>query len=887
MERARDLDALRVEITRLEAQIRATSSAEQKLKLTIEATEVAMRAMKLAPSKSAEQAELRSKAQGMLEEAETLKRAKSAQAARLTMRLSPQDSAKKAAVEPSSAGRSAVNDLMAAFVGRPGEPRPTRELTTAEKVLLMRGSKLNGFKFSPWGSTPTSRDFDLDQGQERFVDDADLRLSREQLKHFDGWKPASEAMPPPNWSSEDGLPLRSTTDADAFVPVDLVQDATTDCSVVASLCAGAARAKKGHQRLLADVIFPNNREERKPVVSPNGKYIVKLNFNGCYRRVVIDDRLPVSKTKRVLHVVDLKNPSLLWPAMLEKAYLKVRGGYDFPGSNSATDLWMLCGWIPEQMILQDPDTDLTLAWSRMVDGWRKGDVLITMGTGQISAKVEREDGLASEHDYAVLDLFDDGENQLVLLKNPWREGRSWAGSITGLENIPSLSPQLLPPGTFWIPWNYVQQHFESIYCNWNPCHFSYREDIHFSWDLRTGRSAGGSFANNPQFAVKTRGRGDVWFLLCRHFQDATSTSAGEDENVSVNASGSMTGHINIYVYDRGGEKVYVSSTPLERGQYVDAPQTLVRLSSRAAERTFTVVVSEQNLPAIKQNFSLTVFGEMPVELAPATNRRYPYSAAVAAGWTSSCAGGRSGTVSYFSNPMFKLQLSKRSDIRLLLETFDNDVSVNLKLVHGGKRILELNKRDLITDSGDYRRGSAFAEALDVDAGTYTIVCSTFDQNQRAAFTLRVDASEKPGLEQLPFQHAGRISKRLPGAVMRAGVTKIGAPISPLRLMTMSASISGYTSTPLRLSIVMRPGPNGRILCVSGNGEFSDGRTSAVRLPDMNTWPKTQRTGEFSDMWLFVERLSGNTDLEEEYAVDIICDGRPDDCVNVGEWRVFD
>ena len=36
---------------------------------------------------------------------------------------------------------------------------------------------------------------------------------------------------------------------EAIKPVDLVQDITTDCSVVASLCAGTARASKGHTKV--------------------------------------------------------------------------------------------------------------------------------------------------------------------------------------------------------------------------------------------------------------------------------------------------------------------------------------------------------------------------------------------------------------------------------------------------------------------------------------------------------------------------------------------------------------------------------------------------------------------------------------------------------------
>ena len=105
-------------------------------------------------------------------------------------------------------------------------------------------------------------------------------------------------------------------------------------------------------QILPVTMYPYDIGTRQPAVSPNGKYIIKLHFNGCDRKVAIDDRLPSSKTSRFLYVVDRNDASLFWPALIEKAFLKARGGYDLPGSNSGTDLWMLTGWIPEQLFLQ-------------------------------------------------------------------------------------------------------------------------------------------------------------------------------------------------------------------------------------------------------------------------------------------------------------------------------------------------------------------------------------------------------------------------------------------------------------------------------------------------------------------------------------------------------
>lgn len=174
----------------------------------------------------------------------------------------------------------------------------------------------------------------------------DFPLSALQKDVFDGWQRPREIIQSQKALTQD---LAKTSRVH-----DLVQDVITDCSVVASLCAVTARIERGHEDILISC-FPQTPIDRMPAASNNGKLIFRFQFNGCYRKVVIDNRLPRSRTSRALHVIDRNDPDVLWPALVEKAYLKVRGGYDFPGSNSGTDLWVLTGWIPEQLFLQRYD----------------------------------------------------------------------------------------------------------------------------------------------------------------------------------------------------------------------------------------------------------------------------------------------------------------------------------------------------------------------------------------------------------------------------------------------------------------------------------------------------------------------------------------------------
>ncbi|KAF4625559.1 hypothetical protein G7Y89_g12609 [Cudoniella acicularis] len=485
-------------------------------------------------------------------------------------------------------------------------PTSGREISKREEIILLEGSKLHGFIFPPWTSDPDESAFEEKFGENPvYTDSTDLKLSEAQVEIFAGWRRPKESIEQ-HPDDKDGNMQRDELLMGSVDEIDLVQDITTDCSVVASLCASTARAQKGHGQLLSSMIYPFDKPKFRPKVSKNGKYVFRLHFNGCPRKVTIDDRLPASTTSRSLHVIDRRNPQLLWPALLEKAYLKVRGGYDFPGSNSGTDLWVLSGWIPEQIFLQSDDLPSDTLWHRIFKSFGFGDVMITLGTGKLSHREERELGLAGEHDYAILDMKESGSQRLLLVKNPWRDGMVWKGSTLMPENgapgpswtqdIREALPEKSPPslGTFWMSLEDVIQHFESLYLNWNPGLFKYRQDHHFSWIIPVMKNPG-SFIHNPQYALKSSKEGTVWVLLSRHFATSEHDIAQNKSSALADTSGAL-GFISLYIFSStSGQRVYLSDDAIHRGAYVDSPQTLARLEVELST-TYTVQVA---MPALQ------------------------------------------------------------------------------------------------------------------------------------------------------------------------------------------------------------------------------------------------------------------------------------------------
>ncbi|QSS61594.1 cysteine protease PalB, partial [Histoplasma capsulatum] len=507
-------------------------------------------------------------------------------------------------------------------------------------------------------------------------DSCDLPLSELQCEIFNGWKRPADILGAGvanDYGGSHTLVMKNEQ------PIDLVQDVTTDCSVVASLCATISQ-------VLAIKSYPSEEQTFSPNISQSGKYIFQMHFNGCYRKVIIDDQLPSSKTSRFLHVIDRQNPALLWPALAEKAYLKVRGGYDFPGSNSGTDLWILTGWIPEQIFLHDEDVISDQLWKRLFNAFNHGDVLITVGTGSLAEQEEEELGLVSLHDYAILDMKEDNSRRQFLVKNPWAAGSVWEG--IGQSHLPDTEGaseykhdqhqihRPLSPGTFWTDCDKLLQNFENLYLNWNPTLFPYRQDIHFTWDLSSASSVPGCFAENPQFAVGSKAGGSVWLLLSRHFNSGDYIRPGK-QLIDVSSESDEPGFISIYVFKKGGQRVCVSDGALGRGAYVDSPNTLMRFEM-PPNTVYTVVAAEQSLRRSSQNFSLSGFSIAPLSISHATER-YGYVKKLPAAWTTTTAGGNADSPKYPANPQFRIDILEACDIAIILETANPELATHVKI----------------------------------------------------------------------------------------------------------------------------------------------------------------------------------------------------------------
>ena len=550
-----------------------------------------------------------------------------------------------------------------------------------------------------------------------------------------------------------------------------------------------------------------------PIYNPAGKYLVKLTFNGVARKIVVDDRLPVSRGGDLMCSHSTHREEL-WVSIIEKAYLKVMGGYDFPGGNSGIDMFALTGWIPEQFRTDGTDFNPQRLWERMVSASKYGDCLITVATGDMSDAEGERLGLVPTHAYAVLQVREVGGVRLLQLKNPWARVR-WKGSYSAhdtqrwtaalreeLQYEPTQALQM-DNGIFWIDYGNLLKHYRGVYSNWNPALFRHHSSTHGQWPRRAAANANDSknIGANPQYGLRLSvsaeqvgaGRSAaVWLLLSRHTQRGASATHGEE---------GKDDYLTVHVFKaRGGHRVYYLETCWRQGIYSNTPHCLVKFELEPGDHNLTLALAQfqpvdhqvdytLDLPltltlTFKPNpnpnpnpnqvdYTLDVYSMVPFRLRPLPFRMR-HTEVLAGAWRGVSAGGCPNFDTYVDNPRFRLSAGGEVDLLVELEAAKghDGVAVALHLVpeEGGEA------KPLKLSSGDYRGGFCMLEAPSLPAGRYTLTASTFDPGKELGFELSVSCSSAAlDVTSLPHEAAGLKRQLVKGEWSSAAGTAAGSP----------------------------------------------------------------------------------------------------------------
>lgn len=579
----------------------------------------------------------------------------------------------------------------------------TSSLTQKEINVLKETSSIHGFMFLPWIEEIDSKF----ESNTLFQDlDGFLKLSPNQINSFQEWRRA--------YSLLDYSMLKDIS------PDFVTQSIISDCSFIASLCVASVYEKKFKKKLVSNLIYP--QKNGVPVINKYGKYHIKLFFNGIQRKVVIDDYLPYSFDGGLLCSYS-KNKEL-WVSLLEKAYMKLNGGYSFLGSNSGIDLYTLTGWIPEEVKIQSKEFDPIVIWKKLLDGHRFGHCLCTISTGNI----DDDSGLISNHAYAILDIKEVYGEHMLQIKNPWNKTK-WNGKFSREKE---WSKDLLRElkidknyfsqdnGVFWIDFGTLCKMFQSLHFSWNTDIFQNKIIYHEKWnmdELPLVLNDTYNVSYNPQFHLKTKGM--TWIMLTNH-----KTSKQNNQ------------FITVHVY-KGKSRIYFKENAFIEGTYSNDPHYLICLKE---SNDYVIVISQyQKIQPIY--FSIHALSNSPLVLDQVG--KYLYSNQIKDEFNEKNSGGSVNLSTYSMNPQYEIIIKKDSNLIIKLE-MNQVYPLNILVANNqGKRVLYPTKTSILSSSGNYRPSFCYCFMENVRAGSLTIILSTFNRNQFGSFILKVESNNSP------------------------------------------------------------------------------------------------------------------------------------------------
>lgn len=480
---------------------------------------------------------------------------------------------------------------------------------------------------------------------------------------------------------------------------DLYQDLLPNCSFVLSLLSIADEGM-GDQLLSLVQKFPEHIK-------------VKLHFNGCEREIALSTLLPFVETQgRSLCVRSFSNPSLYWPALLEKAFLIAMGDhYTFGGSNMAQDTYMLLGWLPEVRIMSESSMrSIGQLWKLR----QSGHVTLGFGTGKMLAKLASQLNVVPEHDYVVCGYNE--ESLMVTLKNPWVRPED-------VSDLEKEQARLLHVDLS------IMGQFRYLYVNWKPI-YKQKSSVLFI-------SKACLLAERPQFTLQSQEDQEVAVVVEQHIGKNSPFTV----QVYANTDGKVLSSLQ-YLLE-------AAETTNSRVHYFTA---------KVVPHKCTVVVTSDTLAT----YTLTILHNKELDLRKAVHK-YPNTLTVQDHWGLGTSGGNWGLETYINNPQFDLSIGPDVLNIMMLLTSNNNADINFHVLHCeadsiNKKLRNFDKSKLLFND-NYTRNLHLQE-FKVEPGIYRVVVSCFEA-QEGNFELSVmhDGPNNVQLTQVP-QALGLYNQKL-------------------------------------------------------------------------------------------------------------------------------
>ncbi|KZV68756.1 cysteine proteinase [Peniophora sp. CONT] len=585
-----------------------------------------------------------------------------------------------------------------------------------QERVLRAGSVVNGLRLPPVTGTATESGAN--------IDDRQPELSPEQLAAGVEWR----------------QPVEPWVDATAVEGEDIAQR-IADCSLHASVVAALGHSR----RFVTETSIPS-------LCTRVGGYDLDVYFNGCRRRISIDPQLPYDRTGKLMCMAS-KRTTNLWPALLEKAYLKLYGGYDFPGSNSGVDLHTLLGWIPEHIRFKSTLCRPEQLWRRFANAFHDGHAVITLGTDK-RASSWRGVKLIPTHSYAVIDIspVDDNERIMTLLDFA-AEQEDLSSQMSGL----SLGAEL-PSRYLRMPFEDIMHTFDSLFASYDPHRFTHRVTFHGTWRSRHLSEVDRDESCHQIFYLNVdalpEGSYDrVYVLLTRHISNTRLSSQYmslkvEQEDVLPEP-----------LISRRSEKSKV------KGTYTDNPHVLHRYKHAPGSGALLSATASYDGQELDVGYTLEIFSMAPIRW-DTMPRQLPFQTMVSGALTAKSAGGNHNLPTYMYNPQYKFTVSRpRSGGKAriaIVATSGRDLPINVVISWGkGERVVDLSKTTVLATSGAYSYSYARVSAT-LAPGTYTVIVSAFETTHLGAFALKVESDVHATLDPISPEGAGMFHKMIRG-----------------------------------------------------------------------------------------------------------------------------